>query len=134
MTDLLEFGVPNLLAVTVSKQSSDPTVNAAERSGDYWVFGGIYRPVYLEAYPPQFIDRTAIKARADGTLLIDAYLASSPAPTASSGRSAPSTGRRWGSRSRKPSSQPGDSGHVGTKVTDYQTWSAETPATSIRSS
>ena len=28
---------------------ADESVNNAERLADYWVFGGIFRPVYLEA-------------------------------------------------------------------------------------
>ena len=41
---------------------------------DYWVFGGIYRPVYLEAFPKQFIERAAIDARADGNITVDVYM------------------------------------------------------------
>jgi hypothetical protein len=74
ISELLAFGQDNLLEVTVSKQSEDPTVNAAEREADYWVFGGIYRPVYLAAYPASFIERMAIDARADGALAADIFL------------------------------------------------------------
>ena len=35
----------------------------AERGGDYWVFGGIYRPVFLEATPMYGVDRVAIDGR-----------------------------------------------------------------------
>jgi beta-galactosidase/beta-glucuronidase len=64
ITSLLKFGQTNLLEVTVSKESSNASVNNAERRGDYWNFGGIFRPVYLEALPGSFIDWTAIDARA----------------------------------------------------------------------
>src|SRR5665647_25428 len=53
ITNLLKFGANNLLEVTVSKESSDKSINKAERRGDFWVFGGIYRPVYLEANPSE---------------------------------------------------------------------------------
>jgi len=66
ITDLLRFDQPNLLEVTVSKHSSNASVNAAERKADFWLFGGIFRPVYLEIVPPVFIDRVAIDAQADG--------------------------------------------------------------------
>ncbi len=56
ITPLLKFGETNLLEVTVSKESSNVSVNRAERLGDYWNFGGIFRPVFLEALPPRFID------------------------------------------------------------------------------
>ncbi len=68
VTDLLRAGAENLLEVTVSKHSADASVNRAEREADYWVFGGIYRPVYLEARPPESIGHVAIDARHDGTL------------------------------------------------------------------
>ena len=74
ITSLLNFDSKNLLEVTVSKESTDKTINKAERRGDFWVFGGIYRPVYLEAYPIEFIDHMAIDAKADGTFKLDAYL------------------------------------------------------------
>jgi beta-galactosidase/beta-glucuronidase len=74
ITELVKFGAENLLEVTVSKVSSDKSVEAAERQSDYWVFGGIYRPVYLEAFPKQFIERSAIDARMDGTISVDVYL------------------------------------------------------------
>ncbi|MEI6275769.1 MAG: glycoside hydrolase family 2 TIM barrel-domain containing protein [Prolixibacteraceae bacterium] len=74
ITELLNFGSKNLLEVTVSKESTDPTINKAERRGDFWVFGGIYRPVYLEATPSQSIDRVAIDAKADGSFKLDAFL------------------------------------------------------------
>ena len=73
ITDLVKTG-DNLLEVTVSKVSSDASVEDAERQADYWVFGGIYRPVCLEAVPKQFIEWVAIDARADGTFRVDVHL------------------------------------------------------------
>src|ERR1044072_7355157 len=70
ITPLLKFDGPNLLEVTVSKESSNASVNNAERLGDYWNFGGIFRPVYLEALPQAFVDSTAIDARADGSFSV----------------------------------------------------------------
>lgn len=67
ITQLLDFNNYNLLEVTVSKMSSNNSVNRAERYADYWIFGGIYRPVYLEAYPQEYISHVAIDAKADGT-------------------------------------------------------------------
>jgi beta-galactosidase/beta-glucuronidase len=73
ITGLLNHGAANLLEVTVSKESSNESVNRAERISDYWVFGGIFRPVYLEALPLQYIDRVAIDARADGSFYMDVF-------------------------------------------------------------
>jgi hypothetical protein len=66
ITTLLNFDRENELEVTVSKMSADASVNNAERLADYWVFGGIFRPVYLEATPKQYIDYVGIDAKADG--------------------------------------------------------------------
>ena len=71
ISKLLKYGRTNRLEVTVHKQSADESVNAAERRADWWLFGGIYRPVYLEARPKCRIDRVAVDARADGTLRTD---------------------------------------------------------------
>lgn len=74
ITDLLKFGKDNLLEVTVHKSSSNESVENAERNSDFWVYGGIYRPVWLEALPKDHIDRLAIDARGDGTFQIDVFL------------------------------------------------------------
>ncbi|HEY4324859.1 MAG TPA: glycoside hydrolase family 2 TIM barrel-domain containing protein [Mucilaginibacter sp.] len=67
ITKLLHYGEENLLEVTVSKYSANPSVNAAERKGDFWVFGGIFRPVFLEAFPSTHINHLAVDAKADGS-------------------------------------------------------------------
>lgn len=73
ITDKLILGSSNQLEVTVSKLSSDESVNRAERYGDYWNFGGIFRPVFLEVFPKEHIERVAINARADGTFNMDLF-------------------------------------------------------------
>lgn len=73
ITDLVKFGPDNLLEVKVDKQSANASVNRAERDADFWLFGGIFRPVYLEIVPPTFIERVAIDAKADGRFSIDVY-------------------------------------------------------------
>ena len=64
ITDKLDFEKDNILEVKVAKHSSDKNVNAAERKADWWIFGGIYRPVYLEAQPQSNIDRIAVDPEA----------------------------------------------------------------------
>jgi len=66
ITKLLKYGQSNLLEVTVSKYSANASVNAAERKGDFWVFGGIFRPVFLEAFPKEHISHVAVDGKADG--------------------------------------------------------------------
>jgi hypothetical protein len=74
ITDKLKFGASNLLEATVSKMSGDESVNNAERLADYWVFGGIFRPVYLEAVPKEHIDHVSIDAKADGSFAMNVFL------------------------------------------------------------
>jgi Glycosyl hydrolases family 2, TIM barrel domain/Glycosyl hydrolases family 2, sugar binding domain/Glycosyl hydrolases family 2/Beta galactosidase small chain len=73
ISKLLNYGGDNLLEVSVSKKSANESVNQAERKADFWLFGGIFRPVYLETVPKTFIDRIAIDAKADGALSLDVF-------------------------------------------------------------
>jgi len=74
VTQLLHYGGQNRLEVFVKKFSDNMSVNQAERKADYWVFGGIFRPVYLEVKPARHIERVAADARADGAFRADVYL------------------------------------------------------------
>lgn len=64
---LVRYGKMNALEVEVSKHSENSSVNAAERKGDYWIFGGIFRPVYLKLSPGLHIGHVAVDAKADGS-------------------------------------------------------------------
>ena len=68
ITKLLKYGQTNVLEVDVAKHSANESVNKAERQADFWIFGGIYRPVFLEALPKVHMKRTAIDAKADGSI------------------------------------------------------------------
>ena len=74
VSDLLKFGKENLLEVTVAKHSENEGVNKAERICDFWIFGGIFRPVFLEAKPRTNIERIALDAKADGSFQMDVFL------------------------------------------------------------
>ena len=78
ITDLLKFGSTNRIEVLVSKQSANESVNNAERRADWWLFGGIFRPVRLEAKPKANIAYAAIDARADGEMGIDLEIENAP--------------------------------------------------------
>ena len=73
ITDLVKSG-GNALEVNVNKVSANNSVEQAERKADYWVFGGIYRPVYLQSLPEEYIDWCSVDADADGSFLLDVYL------------------------------------------------------------
>lgn len=64
----------NQLDVHVWKHSANHSVNRAERYADWWLFGGIFRPVWLEVLPEQSIARISVDASADGTVTADVVL------------------------------------------------------------
>lgn len=66
ITTLLKFGDSNLLEVTVAKHSANASVNEAERKADFWIFGGIFRPVFLEILPQAHMENISIDAKANG--------------------------------------------------------------------
>jgi len=74
ISKLLKPGKENQLEVRVKKHSDNITVSRAERESDFWVFGGIFRPVYLEAKPKENIARVAVDARANGDFQADVYI------------------------------------------------------------
>lgn len=73
ITMLLKPAGENLLEVTVSKKSTNNSINRAERQADFWLFGGIFRPVYLEILPATHIKRVAIDAKANGDFSINVF-------------------------------------------------------------
>ena len=68
ISTLVQLGSSNSLEVIVNKHSTDHTVNAAERKADWWLFGGIYRPVYLRIKPQEHIDIIKLDPTAEGKL------------------------------------------------------------------
>ncbi|MBC7720923.1 MAG: glycoside hydrolase family 2, partial [Pedobacter sp.] len=73
ITDLVQFDKVNLLEVTVSRHSTNESINRAERKADFWLFGGIFRPVYLEIFPETNIQRVAINAQANGDFSVNIF-------------------------------------------------------------
>ncbi|MDX9880834.1 MAG: glycoside hydrolase family 2 TIM barrel-domain containing protein [Prolixibacteraceae bacterium] len=71
---LVRWGQENELEVLVKKHSGHPGINQAERHADYWVFGGIFRPVYLECKPLENIQRVAVDAQANGDFNAEVHL------------------------------------------------------------
>lgn len=73
---LLQYEKENLLEVKVTKCPANKSIYNAERQTDFWLFGGIYRPVFLEIKPQQHIQSVAIDARMDGNIVVRPYLSS----------------------------------------------------------
>ena len=126
ITDKIKFGSSNLLEATVSKMSADESVNNAERLADYWVFGGIFRPVYLEAVPKQHIDHTSIDAKADGSFRMNAFLTNLSANAEVVATIKDKNNRLIASTQTQVS--PEDSiAHLSTRINNVLQWTAETP-------
>ncbi len=68
ITPFVVAGKTHKMEVLVSKESANKSINSAERRADWWLFGGIYRPVYIEAMPEEHIEGVSIDARANGDL------------------------------------------------------------------
>ncbi|WP_281633418.1 glycoside hydrolase family 2 protein [Flavobacterium luteolum] len=74
ISSLLKLGSKNILEVHVWKHSANKSVNNAERRADWWLFGGIYRPVWLEVSPKTQIQNIAVNPKMDGSLTVDLNL------------------------------------------------------------
>ncbi len=127
VTALVKTG-ENALVVTVDDDSENPSVNKAERRADYWNYGGIYRPVYLEAVPTQSIERVAINAKADGSF--DAAITlngiSDTAGLSLEAQVFFPNGKTLGEPIVQPITDK-NSAHLGGKFVNPQLWTAETP-------
>jgi hypothetical protein len=123
ITGLLKFGEENLLEVSVSDKSANNSVNGAERYADFWVFGGIFRPVWLQAEPAQFVDRVALDARADGTFTMDYFLGGEGLADALEVTLQDAQGKTV----RQSISVPVAAGRITQKIRAPELWTAETP-------
>ncbi len=126
ISSLLHYDKTNLLEVSVSKMSADASVNNAERLADYWVFGGIFRPVFLEAMPKAFIDYVGIDAKHDGKFSMGVWTKNATAAVAVLTTITDANGKAVASISSKM--PKADSFvNVVAQVANVKAWTAETP-------
>ena len=126
VSDRIFFGKKkNRLEVTVAKESASEQVNMAERRADYWNFGGIWRPVFIEARPMLNIRRVAIDARADGRFMADVFLSRALPGGALSVNIVDAKGKTVATG--KDVQIAGDNAKVDFQVKAPLTWTAETP-------
>ncbi|WMI66234.1 glycoside hydrolase family 2 TIM barrel-domain containing protein [Aestuariibaculum sp. YM273] len=127
ITDLLKFGKENVLEVTVSKESKNASVNLAERRADYWNFGGIFRPVFLEALPATHIDYTSLKAEADGSFEANVFLGKAGQNVSAEITILDEKGKRIGSTMKAEAVNGSDKLHLAGQFENIKQWTAETP-------
>jgi hypothetical protein len=127
ISHLLHYGGTNLLEVEVAKQSANNSVNRAERNGDYWIFGGIFRPVYLEARPTQHIERVAINAKANGTFEADVYLDGIITADKVKAQLYTLDGKKWGKAFTVPVRNGDKVCHIAALTSNPKLWTPESP-------
>lgn len=127
ISKLLRFGRENLLEVTVAKHSANESVNEAERRCDFWIFGGIFRPVYLETKPREHIERIALDAKADGTLSVDVFLTGRKAATRVSAQVTDLSGKPVGSPFSQNISKEETLTRLSAAFSGIKTWDPEFP-------
>ncbi len=127
ITNLLNYGKENLLEVTVQKVSSNKSIELAERRGDYWVFGGIYRPVYLKIMPREHIVRTAIDAKANGNFIIDVYYNNIKTANKIEIEILENNGNQLGNTISKEINVTSKAVKLFSKVKGQKNWTSETP-------
>ncbi len=126
ITNLVKPG-RNLLEVTVHKASANRSIDVAERHGDFWALGGIYRPVYLEIVPQQFMERLAINALANGQFSVDVFTSKTTATHTLDAQVQTLTGQNVGSVF-SAKINPADPKTVLTQAfQQVRLWNAETP-------
>jgi len=126
ISKLLKYGEKNLLEVKVNKASANTSINHAERQADFWIFGGIFRPVYLQAYPKDNIERVAINAKASGELEADIYTTSKKAASLQLSLSDINQKKIQDLPVVNISKEKGK-WHISTKADDIKTWNPESP-------
>ena len=126
ISSLLNYDKANLLEVTVSKMSADASVNNAERLADYWVFGGIFRPVFLEAMPKTYIGYAGIDAKADGKFAMQVWPKNLTA-NATVVATIIDANKKVVGTIKAPVDKSAESIIVNAAVTGIKTWTSETP-------
>jgi beta-galactosidase/beta-glucuronidase len=128
ITNMLKYGDNNLLEVNVSKESANESVNLAERRADYWNFGGIFRPVFLEIAPPLFVARSAVDAKADGSFAVDVFLSeASERPLSLAAQLVDADGAAVATVAAQAVPKGSDKLTLRTTLANPKLWTAETP-------
>lgn len=126
VSSLLNYGKSNLLEVTVSKHSANASVNAAERKGDFWIFGGVFRPVFLEVSPKTNINYCAVDAKANGNLKAALKLSAAKAGTIT-GQVYTLNGQKVGAAFTAKANAGDTLVNISTRIASPRLWTPEFP-------
>lgn len=128
VSDRVFFGPKkkNRIQVTVAKESENAGVNLAERRADYWNFGGIFRPVFMQARPALNMRHIALDAKHDGTFKAVATLSMPVDGGKITTAIYDKNGKKVG-ESVTPIRKGAGEGYIDMKVGNPATWTAETP-------
>ncbi len=127
ISHLIRCGKANQLEVIVHNQSANASVNAAERESDYWIFSGIYRPVYLEVLPKEHMDHAAINALANGRITVDVELKNVPGPARINARVTDMRGEPAGKPFSVDITKDQTRARLGTQIKGIHPWNPESP-------
>ncbi|MDE6655056.1 MAG: glycoside hydrolase family 2, partial [Muribaculaceae bacterium] len=119
-------GKKNRLEVTVAKESENAGVNLAERRADYWNFGGLWRPVFMQARPALNLKHLAIDAKADGAFKAN-YTLSMPVENGKITTVIFDKNGKKVAETVTPIRKGAGDGIIELDVKSPATWSAETP-------
>lgn len=121
---LLKYGKTNLLEAHVDKLSSNESIVNAESRADFWVFGGIFRPVWLEARPASCIEHISIDAKDGGHISVQAELLGDLKGCRLVAQVRDMDGRAVGNAFEVPASE---TVNMTSEIPGVSSWNAETP-------
>jgi hypothetical protein len=127
ITKFLKYGKINELKAVVAKHSANESVNKAERYADFWIFGGIFRTVYLQVKPRQNIERVAIDAKTDGSFSANVFLNNIRSVDRIEVRICDLEGNTVGTPFSSSLSSKDKMVSVEAKVSDIKSWNPESP-------
>ncbi|MDB5247131.1 MAG: glycoside hydrolase family 2 sugar binding [Segetibacter sp.] len=127
ISNLLNYGKNNLLEATVAKHSANESVNQAERRGDFWIFGGIFRPVYLEALPAAHIKRVDLNADSKGNFTSNVFIDNVRSSNAVSAQLYTLDGKPVGNAFTAKINNGDSVVRVNTTVSSPKLWTSESP-------
>ncbi len=128
VSDRVFFGPDkkNRIEVTVAKESENAGVNLAERRADYWNFGGIFRPVFMQARPALNMKHIVLDAKHDGSFRAVATLNMPVEGGKITTVIYDKDGKKVG-ESVSPIRKGAGEGNIELKVNNPAQWTAETP-------